>query len=116
MGDYKQVIVINNSLKMKKGKIAAQASHASLDASLKVLNKKSFKEWKKSGQPKIVLKSDSTEEILSLFKIAKSKKFNTAMITDAGKTQVPPGSKTALAIGPEIETELDKIISKFKLL
>ena len=116
MRSYKQVIVINNSLKMKKGKIAAQASHASLEASLKVLNKKSFKEFKKSGQPKIVLKAESTEEIMSLFKISKSKKFNTAMIIDAGKTQVPPGSKTALAIGPELEIELDKVISKFKLL
>jgi peptidyl-tRNA hydrolase len=38
------------------------------------------------------------------------------MITDAGITQVPPGSKTALAIGPETEEKLVKLISEFKLL
>jgi len=40
----------------------------------------------------------------------------TSMTTDAGITQVPPGSKTALAIGPETEENLGKLISEFKLL
>ena len=33
--ELKQVIIIRNELKMPKGKLAAQASHASLDAALK---------------------------------------------------------------------------------
>ena len=54
--------------------------------------------------------------MLKLHRQAKSRKMNTALITDAGKTQVPPGSKTALAIGPETKESLGKIISEFKLL
>ena len=113
---YKQAILVNMSLKMTKGKIAAQVAHASLDAALNSINKKSFKEWRRSGQGKIVLKCPDTEMMIKLYGQAKSRNMITSMITDAGKTQVPPGSKTALAIGPETEENLGKLVSKFKLL
>ncbi len=113
---YKQAILVNMSLKMTKGKIAAQVAHASLTAALQSLNKKSFKEWKLQGQGKVILKCPDTETLLKLHRQSKARKMNTALITDAGKTQVPPGSKTALAIGPENEDTLGKIISEFKLL
>ncbi len=116
MAEYKQAILVNMSLKMTKGKISAQVAHASLTAALQALNKKSFKDWKREGQGKIVLKCPDTETLLKLHRQAKSRKMNTALITDAGKTQVPPGSKTALAIGPETKESLGKIISEFKLL
>ncbi len=116
MSKYKQAILVNMSLKMTKGKIAAQVAHGSLTAALQSLNKKSFKEWKRRGQGKIVLKCPDTETLLKLHRQAKVRKMNTALITDAGKTQVPPGSKTALAIGPETEENLGKLISEFKLL
>jgi PTH2 family peptidyl-tRNA hydrolase len=113
---YKQAILVNMSLKMTKGKIAAQVAHASLTAALQSLNKKYFKEWQRNGQSKIVLKCPDTETMIKLHRQAKSRKIITSMITDAGKTQVPPGSKTALAIGPETEENLGKLVSEFKLL
>jgi len=116
MVKYKQAILVNMSLKMTKGKIAAQVAHASLDAALNSINKKSFKKWRQSGQGKIVLKCPDTKTMIKLHRQAKSRKMTTSMTTDAGITQVPPGSKTALAIGPETEENLGKLISEFKLL
>ena len=111
----KQVIVIREDLKMGKGKIAAQASHASLFAFLKagILKRK---KWMKEGMKKVVLKVSSEKEILELYKKAKQKKLPSALIKDAGLTQIPAGTITALGIGPDEEKKIDEITGKLKLL
>src|SRR3989338_9384657 len=39
-----------------------------------------------------------------------------ALITDAGRTTVEPGTVTCLGIGPDKDEKIDKIISNLKLL
>ena len=50
---YKQVILVRQDLKLPKGKTAAQASHASVDASHKA-DKEVYKAWRQEGMAKIV--------------------------------------------------------------
>jgi PTH2 family peptidyl-tRNA hydrolase len=38
------------------------------------------------------------------------------MISDAGHTQVDPGTITVIGIGPEKSEKLDRITGKFKLM
>jgi len=109
-----QYIIVNNSLGMNKGKIAAQASHASV-AVLEKIEEEIFEEWKQNGMKKIVLKVNSTEELLELFEKAK-RTLPCALITDAGHTQVSPGSKTCFACGPVEESEGQKYFKELKLL
>ncbi len=109
-----QYIIINNSLGMNKGKIAAQASHASVSVLDKV-DDKVIEEWKMNGMKKIVLKVNSTEELLELFEKTK-KELPCMLITDAGRTQIASGSKTAFACGPVDEMKAQKYFSKLKLL
>ena len=111
----KQAIVVRADLKMSKGKIAAQASHASLDA---VMNSKKelVEKWRTEGGKKVVLRVDSEKELLALHKKAKAEKLATALIKDAGHTEVKPGTITALGIGPDTENKIDKITSKLKTL
>ncbi|MBN2203369.1 MAG: peptidyl-tRNA hydrolase [Candidatus Aenigmarchaeota archaeon] len=111
----KQAIVIRNDLKMEKGKIAAQASHASISAFLEAEKKKSDA-WLKQGMKKIVLKVDSEKELLSMCRNAKAENLPCVIITDAGLTQVEPGTVTALGIGPDNDAIIDKVTSKLKLL
>ncbi len=111
----KQAIVINASLKMGKGKIAAQCSHASVEAVLQT-PADDLEAWREMGMEKVVLKVPSDRELIELHSKAKRRKLPCALIRDAGRTQIPAGSITALAIGPAEEKEIDEITGDLKLL
>lgn len=113
----KQAIVLRTDLKMGKGKMVAQGSHASVEAYLRtcIRNPKWAELWLKEGMKKIVLKVDSKEALVALFEEAKHV-LPAALITDAGHTQLEPGTMTALGVGPAPEPEIDKIFSKYGLL
>lgn len=115
---FTQVLVVRNDLKMGKGKIAAQCSHASIASFLKAHERKwgsDYQEWLDEGMQKIVCKVESEKELLQLFEQVKGK-FPTALITDAGHTQIDPGTKTCIGIGPAKESELKKYTGHLKLL
>lgn len=113
----KQVIIVRTDLKMEKGKIAAQCSHAAVEALEKTRkkNKEIAEEWLFEGMPKIVLKAGSEKELLEIFEKAK-KTIPAALVIDAGRTQVEKGSITALGIGPWNSAEIDKLTKHLKLL
>jgi len=115
--DFKQAIIVRADLGMGKGKIAAQASHASLEALEKAEKKEPrwAEEWRASGQAKVVLKVGSKTELLALFESAK-KLLPCALIQDAGRTQVESGEITCIAIGPAPDSEIDRFTSSLKLL
>ncbi len=111
--EYKQVVVVNNELKMGRGKICSQVAHASLSAFLKT-DVKEREEWIKEGMKKIILKGDKKTIVLLFNKL--KRKFPCSLIKDAGKTQIKPGSITALGIGPIKSKEIDVYIKEMKLL
>jgi PTH2 family peptidyl-tRNA hydrolase len=110
----KQVILIRTDLKLSAGKAAAQVAHASLFAALKA-KKKDLQEWISEGAKKIVLQVSSEEELLNYYKKAQAVKFPCALISDAGLTEVPPGTKTSVGIGPAEEKKIDKITGSLPL-
>lgn len=114
---YKQVIVVRADLKMGKGKIAAQCSHAALEAVEKIKreNPEWVGEWKEEGQQKVVLKVQSKKELVELFEEVK-RRFPAALIKDAGRTQVEEGEITCFAVGPVPEKEIDRYTKELKLL
>ncbi len=111
----KQAIVVRTDLDMGKGKIAAQTSHASI-AALRRAKEEDADEWDSQGMKKVVLKVPSKEALLKVFDEAKRAGLPTAIIKDAGLTQIEPGSPTAVGIGPADDEEIDKITGKLKLL
>ncbi|MBT4870821.1 MAG: aminoacyl-tRNA hydrolase [Candidatus Diapherotrites archaeon] len=115
MSELVQYILINTGLKMSCGKACAQASHASVSVLDKV-DKKVLDEWKQNGMKKIVLKVNSTEELVELFQNTKNAGLPCALITDAGRTQIASGSKTCFACGPVDEEAAAKYFSDLKLL
>ncbi|MBO4357440.1 MAG: peptidyl-tRNA hydrolase [Candidatus Methanomethylophilaceae archaeon] len=116
--EYKLVVLVRNDLKMGKGKIAAQAAHAAVECALfaEKKNRKAFDAWYNSGQAKIVLRVDSMEELDEYRKIASSSGIHIAMITDAGRTQIAPGTTTCMGLGPAPVSELDRITGELKML
>jgi PTH2 family peptidyl-tRNA hydrolase len=113
--EYKQVIVIRSDLKMPKGKTAAQAAHASVESAWRA-EKEVFKKWRAAGMKKIAVKVDSEKELHILKAKADQAGISSAIITDAGKTFVAPGTVTCLGIGPGNEEDIDDLTGNLKLL
>ena len=120
----KMMIVMRRDLKMRKGKIAAQAGHATVEAILMALKKEErltdleltaqgmvlretakpetpLSEWFSYGCAKICVYVDSEQELERVAALAEEKGVLCAVITDAGMTEfhgVP--TKTCLALEP----------------
>lgn len=123
----KQVIVLRKDLNMRKGKMAAQAAHASMkvffdrgvvsDGTLVVTMTYEMEEWVKGRFTKICLGCGSEQELKDLHVKALESGFPSALITDAGVTEfngVP--TLTALAIGPAESGMIDQITGHLTLL
>lgn len=115
MQELKQTIIIRKDLNLPKGKLAAQAAHASIEAFIKA-NETNQKKWLQQGQKKVVLKVENEKELILIFQKAKDNQLPTSLITDAGKTVVAPGTKTAVGIGPDTEENIDLICKDLKML
>jgi PTH2 family peptidyl-tRNA hydrolase len=114
----KQAIVVRQDIRMGKGKMAAQAAHASLSAAEEAMKRHEgwYDGWKEEGQKKIVLKVWTEDELLRLYKAAKSAGLPAALIEDRGLTQLNPGTVTCIGIGPGPDGEIDALTGKLKLL
>lgn len=98
--------------------MAAQVAHAAVSASnaARWLKPEWFKKWIEQGQKKIIVRADSFEILRIKEKSARVLGIPAVLIRDRGLTQLPPGTVTALGLGPAPEGELDKITREMKLL
>ncbi len=114
---YKQVIVLRVDLRMSRGKIAAQAGHAAVSAAEEARKRFSdwWKAWIEEGQCKIAVRAESEKELLMLERKAKDLGLPSALITDRGLTELPPGTTTCLGIGPAPSDQVDKITGEMNL-
>ncbi len=112
---YKQVIVIRNDLKLSKGKLVAQACHASLEA-YKKSEEKDIDGWEDTGVKKVILKVSDLKELMEVYEQLKQAKLKPALIKDAGLTEIPSGTTTCVGVGPAEETIIDRVTGKLKML
>jgi len=112
---YKQCLIIRNDVKMSCGKRCAQAAHASIGA-YNNADKSLQKFWLSEGQKKVVLKANDERTLYELKVIAERVGISSSLIQDAGMTEIPPGTITALGLGPAKSEDLDKITGTLSLL
>jgi PTH2 family peptidyl-tRNA hydrolase len=115
MSEYKQCIVTRDDLKISKGKFAVQVAHAAISAA-DWSTKDDVKKWKEGGQKKVVLKVPTLEDLYVVKENARCQGLSTALIQDAGLTEIPPGTVTVLGIGPAKEELIDKVTRDLKLV
>jgi len=112
---FKQCLIIRNDVKMSCGKRCAQAGHAAIGA-YNGADKNLQKAWLAEGQKKVVLKANDERTLFEIKVIAERAGISTSLIQDAGMTEIPPGTITALGLGPAKSEDLDKITGSLSLL
>lgn len=139
MYSAKQMIVIRRDLHMRKGKIAAQAGHACVEAVLMALAQEerlsdvvitgnvvtlrencrqltALSDWFKKGVAKICVYVDSEEALLAIDRQAKEAGILSALICDAGMTEFHgEPTYTCLAFEPRYPDEVDPITGALPL-
>lgn len=118
VSEMKMVIAFRKDIDLGKGKIAAQVAHAAVTCALHAEkhDRKHFKEWTRTGQKKVVIRVNDIDTIYLLKERADMSGITNSLITDAGLTQIPPGTVTCLGIGPFDGEKLDEITGEFPLL
>jgi len=111
----KQVIVVNESLVLPAGKLAAQVAHAAVAAFLEAPGP-AQQAWLNEGMPKVVVAVRSEAGLLALVKQATEARIPAALIRDAGRTVIAAGTVTCLGLGPATASEIDKITGALPLL
>ncbi|XP_017478669.1 PREDICTED: peptidyl-tRNA hydrolase 2, mitochondrial-like isoform X2 [Rhagoletis zephyria] len=105
---------------MSKGKTAAQCAHAAVlcyqQCQTNGKKQKLVESWSLSGQPKIVLRVNTLQELMHLQDRAKDVGVVAELVRDAGRTQLECGTATVLGIGPDIEKNINELVSDLKLL
>jgi len=114
---YKQALVLRRDLAMSRGKVAAQAGHAAVSAAEEAKKRHPdwWRAWMEEGQCKVALKVGSEEELLRLEGEARALKLPVALVTDRGLTEIPPGTKTCLGVGPAPAELVDRVTGRLSL-
>lgn len=111
-----QVILVNGDVKMGKGKIAGQVAHAvaRLERDTEAIrDKRHYALWVANDETKIVKKTSEANLVhaLATFMLQGARE-----VRDAGKTQVPAGTLTAVALPPLPKNEIPEWIQQLPLL
>jgi peptidyl-tRNA hydrolase, PTH2 family len=117
-GTYKMVLVVRRELRLSAGKAAVQVAHAAvmLTRTAERRDPATLDAWLAEGQMKIALGVPTLADLEALERAARARKIPTVWVEDAGFTEVPPGTKTCLGLGPAPAAEVDAVTGALALL
>lgn len=111
--ELKMVICVRTDLEMSKGKVAAQVGHAVLGAYRVAQRLALPREWARAwlfrAQAKITLKAESEATLDAIAAAATAAGIPWCIIEDAGRTEVEPGTRTVIGVGPAPKHVIDAI-------
>ncbi len=111
----KQVIVVNRSLALPKGKLAAQVAHAAVGAFVSA-SAQTQVAWLQVGMPKIVVYAADADALVQLEARAYQQQIPACLVHDAGRTVIPAGTITCLGLGPAPADALDPLTGALPLV
>jgi peptidyl-tRNA hydrolase, PTH2 family len=111
----KQVIVVNRSLALPKGKLAAQVAHAAVGA-FAAATAQAQAAWLQVGMPKIVVYAADADALIQLEARAREQQLPACLVHDAGRTVLPVGTITCLGLGPAPTELVDGLTGELSLV
>jgi len=116
--DYKMVLVVRGELRLTPGKAAVQVAHAAVMLALEGARKRTpaFQHWWDQGQKKIAVVAQTLDQMEQLAERGRRAGVPCAWVTDAGFTEVPPGTRTCLGVGPAPAAKVDPLTGDLPLL
>ena len=116
--EYKMVMAVRTDLKLSSGKMAAQVAHAAVNCAMAAKKKHPiwYRKWYGEGQKKVVVRVADLKELMELKMAAEGAGLISSLITDAGHTELPPGTTTCLGIGPGPQELVDKVTGELRLM
>ncbi len=114
----KMVLVVRGELGLSPGKTAVQVAHAAVMLVMEGRSRRDrdLERWLDEGQKKVALKAPNLLEMEDLRRKAQRLGLRTVFVEDAGLTEVPPGTKTVLGIGPGSPADIDRVTGSLPLL
>ncbi len=115
---YKMVLILRGELRLTPGKAAVQAAHAAvmLVERREGRGTRDLDEWFRQGQRKIALVAPTLDDLEELERKARARGIPTVWVEDAGLTEVPPGTRTCLGLGPVPAALVDPVTQHLPLL
>ena len=112
------VLVVRGELRLTAGTTAVQVAHAAvmLALSTRTRDRTAFERWESEGQKKIAVVAETLSEMQALERRARSLGVPSVIVEDAGLTEVPPGTKTVLGLGPARASLIDTLTGALPLL
>ena len=112
------VLVTRKDLKLSRGKVAAQCSHAAVECALKASGEcpKQLESWRQNGARKIVVEAPNLDTLKRLFGDAQADDIVCYMVRDAGHTEIPAGTVTVVGLGPGSRDSIDALTGSFGLV
>ncbi len=112
------VLVVRGELRLTAGKAAVQVAHAAvmLVRSARSKDRAALERWEAEGEKKIAVVAETLEEMQRLERAAKGAGIPSVFVQDAGLTEVAPGTKTVLGLGPARAEAIDRLTGALPLL
>ena len=114
--DLKMVFCVRGDLKMSPGKVAAQVGHATLGCWQAAGRDARWRAWAQAwnyrAAAKITLVVDSEAQLDAIAAAATAADLPHVVIEDAGRTEIPAGSRTVLGLGPAPIPLIDAITGR----
>ena len=111
-------IAVRGDLGMSPGKLAAQCGHGVMGlCEAQFRNRDAvFEEYLAGATPKIVVRADTQDQLMQIFKQAQRANIGAYLVVDAGRTELASSTPTVCVFGPARRGDLPPLLSRLRLL
>lgn len=118
MSELKMWLAVREDLALSPGKLATQAGHAYQVLTFEALRQcpETLAAYVQANMPKISVRADDLAMLERVAREAEAANIPFAVITDAGRTEIEPGTQTVCAFGPSTREALPPFLKRLRLL